>query len=129
MKVQEAIAKCNELKPNQYEDAQKICWLDELDQKIWNEVILSREMEKDEDGKPLLAFHGYHAKTDCGKELLADAYCELYIYYLMSKIDFFNGETKRYNVDAVMFNEAYQGFANHYYRTHKPRGTAVFRNM
>lgn len=129
MKIQEAIAKCNELKPNQYEDGQKIGWLEELDQKIWDEVILSREMETDPDGKPLLAFHGYDAKIDCGRELLADAYGELYVYYLMSKIDFFNGETQRYNVDAAMFNEAYQGFANHYYRTHGPRGMAAFRNM
>lgn len=123
MKIQEAITKCDELKPNQYEPAQKISWLNELDEKIWNEVINSREIETDEEGNPLITFNGYDNDTDVNTTLLADAYTELYIYYLMSKIDFYNAETARYNISAAMFNEAYAGYTGSYYRAHRqPRG-------
>lgn len=129
MTIQEAITKCDELKPNQYDPAQKVSWLNELDEKIWKEVILNREMELDEEGNLVLSFHNYNNDTDVNIKLLADFYSELYIYYLMSKIDFFNGETSRYNVTAAMFNEAYRGFTDSYYREHKQAGKSIPLNV
>lgn len=129
MTIQEVITQCDELKPNQYDYEQKINWLDEIEGKIWKEIMEQRVPDVDENGNPVKVFHGYHIDTDAGTELLADMYSELYLYYLMAKIDFFNGETQRYNVDSSMFNEAYMGFADYYYRAHASAKGAVMKNL
>lgn len=128
MTLQEALAKCDDLKPNQYETLQKIEWINELESKIWTEIIRNRVQETDEEGKPPLSYTGY-TEADMNTKLLAQMYSELYIYYLMSKIDFFNGETSRYNTSMAMFNQAYQGFSDYWYRTHRSNRAAVPRNL
>lgn len=49
MRVEEALALLDELKPNQYDDAVKISWLSKLDFKIYEEVIKRYEPEKEEE--------------------------------------------------------------------------------
>lgn len=141
MTIQEAIVKCDELKPNQYNHAQKVAWLDEIEKKIWNEVIEKRKKDEieveneNENGEivvekqPVLTYNGYSERTPTDTKLLADMYSELYIYFLMSKIDFYNGETQRYNISAAQFNQAYQGFVDGYYRTHPQIGAAAPKNI
>jgi hypothetical protein len=39
-----------------------------------------------------------------------------------AQVDYHNDENERYNNAIDMFNTAYDGFKNHYNRTHMPKG-------
>jgi hypothetical protein len=119
--ISQILAKVDELKPHQYEDAVMIGWLGSLEQKILDEVILTHELPEGEEPE----FNGY-TDDDMGTELLVpDPYSELYIYYLFAMIDFHNGETERYGNSMIMYNNAFSSFFNHYNRTHKPISAPV----
>lgn len=121
MKICEAIRQTDELKPNQYSDEQKIRWLAELDGKIVKELIDAKSGEKS------TAFEGYNEDTDTNTELLVpEPYSNLYVLWLMSKIDFFNAEYDRYNNSAMAFNEAYEGYWGYYSRTQAAPASGIF---
>lgn len=73
-----------------------------------------------------LFFNGYNDDTPLDTELIVKApYDELYISFLASKIDFFNGEFVRYNNNIVRFNDTMTAYGNHYNRTHMPKGKHI----
>ena len=73
-----------------------------------------------------LFFNGYNDDTPLDTELVVKApYDELYISFLASKIDFFNGEFVRYNNNIVRFNDTMTAYGNHYNRTHMPKGKHI----
>ena len=114
MTIREAISRANPLKPNGYEDPIKVQWLDALDRKIYNDIISAHEGYPD-------VFEGYSEKTNQDTVLLApDDYAELYVYYIVSMIDYYNGETTRYVNDTRMYNSAYDSFVSYYNRTYTP---------
>lgn len=124
MTLQDVITQCDDLKPNQFTALQKLKWINQVESKIWKEIIINREIPLDDDGNPTLTLNEYK-EEDMDIQLLAADYSELYLYYLMSMVDLFNEETSRYNVSMSMFNEAYRGFADQWYREHGPaRGSA-----
>ena len=54
-------------------------------------------------------------------ELLVPApYDEIYLFWLESKIDYWNGEVGKYNNSITMYNTAYSAYEKYYNRTHKP---------
>ena len=115
MKIHEAIEICDRQKPNGYEREDKVHWLDQLDRRIFRELVATHEGGAE-------AFEGYTPYTDDDTELLAEeTYSDLYIKWLMAQIDFANSEIKRYNNSVMMFNSLYQEYANYYNRTHLPR--------
>ena len=114
MKIYEAIEICDRQKPNGYTREDKIHWLDQLDRRIFREIISTHEGGVEE-------FHGYAPDVDDDTGLLAEeAYSDLYIKWLMAQIDFANSEIQRYNNSVMMFNSLYQEYANYYNRTHLP---------
>lgn len=115
MLIREAIEACDILKPNRFTYAEKVRWLNELDGMTKAEIIDTHE------GTGPADFSGYDENTDIDTKLLIPApYSELYIYYLFSKIDFFNAEYTRYNNSMAMFNGLYSQYAAHYNRSHMP---------
>lgn len=115
--IAEVIAEFDLLKPNSINADTKKKWLAELDYQVASEVIGQTEDEK---------FSGYNADTDESTELLiCDAYKEAYIYWLMSKADFFNAEYTRYNNDIAMFNNKYLDFKAYYIGENKPMTTKI----
>lgn len=44
---------------------------------------------------------------DAEKDNHTDAFQDVYIHYMLSKIDYHNQETERYNNDVVMYNPAH----------------------
>lgn len=122
MKINELMAKLEELKPNQYSPEQKIKWLDEIERKVWEEVYRHRE----HDGED---FKEYDIDTDEETKLLAEIYDEFYLYYLMAQIDYFNGEYERYNINASMFENYFQKYKDWYYRTHRGVSDISFKNL
>ena len=115
MTIQEAMDMCDALKPNQYALSDKVRWLSQLDGTIYNEIITTHE------GYQNVNFAGYNSTTPLTTALLAaEPYSELYGKYLAAQVDFHNAEFARYNNSVVMFNAAYQAFADYYNRAHKP---------
>ncbi|MBQ3080032.1 MAG: hypothetical protein IJC48_08565 [Clostridia bacterium] len=103
----EAIERADGLRPNAYNDDIKDEWLKELDGRIEREILCIRE-----------GFVKEAESTGLHRTLFAEEpYSEMYVYYLMMKADFMNGETERFNNDAIMFNTAWLNYANHINRT------------
>ena len=124
MKIIEAITQIDEMKPNQYDEKQKIRWLSELDGKVFNEIILTHRHACD------IAFEQYGADDIQTLErvlLVPSPYTGIYIEYLAAQIDYRNGEMDRYRNSMIMFNSAYEEFAAWYTRTHMPLQRNHFR--
>lgn len=116
MKLIEAINAIDALKPNAYTQSEKIRWLSALDGMIFEEILATHE------GAELTAFTGYDDATPPETELLAQMPfgAELYVKYLENQIDYFNGETEKYNNSLTMYQAAYTNFARWYHRSHLP---------
>ena len=117
MTINEAITRINALKPNGISQDEKINWLSTLDITIKNEIIDVYEGEEIKD------FTGYTSETPLTTPLIVPPpYDEIYLYWLESKINYWNGEMGRYNNSITMFNTAYSAFERHYIKTHKTKG-------
>lgn len=121
MTVREALTAVKGIKPSQYDDETLVRWLGELDGRIW-EDILCRYGEADRPALP------YHVDSDMGRALLAPfPHDDLYLKWLGAQIDYHNAEFERYNNGMVMFNAAYQAFADAWNREHMPRQDAYIK--
>ena len=118
MKIQEAITRADNLKPNAYSQDDKIVWLNNLDLSVKIEILDVHEgAEAYED------FTGYTAETPLDTELLVPApYDEMYVLYLQAMIDSYNEEYDRYDASMARFQAKYQDFASFYNRTKMPKG-------
>jgi len=117
MTIIEAINRIDAIKPNGYDQTQKIKWLSTLDGIVKKEVIDIHE------GGEEVTFTGYTDETALTTKLLIDhPYDEVYIRYLETQIDYANGEYAKYNNSSDVFNEVYASFTRYYTRTHMPKG-------
>ena len=117
MTIMEAIHRIDSVKPNRYSQQEKVQWLSALD------GIIKREIIDTHEGAMEIDFEGYGDDTDLKTKLLIEApYDEIYLFWLESKIDYWNGETKKYNNSMAMYNTALGEFSKYYNRTHKPLG-------
>lgn len=117
MTIMDALHRIDAIKPNSYNQTEKVKWLSTLDGIIKVEIIDTHEGAED------VVFNGYTEDVDLLTPLLVPApYDELYLFWLESKIDYWNGEIGKYNNSMTMFNEAYSSYAKHYNRKHMPKG-------
>ena len=117
MTIMEAIKRVDDLKPNSYPQGEKILWLNTLDRLVKEKVIDTHQ------GAESVEFEGYTEESNLSTELLVPApYDEMYLFWIESKIDYWNGETGRYNNSISMFNSAYTEYEKYYNRTHMPKG-------
>ena len=117
MTLMESLHRIDTIKPNSYSQAEKIKWLSTLDGIIKTEII-----DAHEDGEGV-AFNGYTEDTNLTTTLLVPPpYDEIYLFWLESKIDYWNGEIVKYNNSITMYNEAYSTFARYYNRKYMPKG-------
>lgn len=115
MTIQQAIDAADRMRPNQYDQSDKVTWLNELDIMAKGEIVDTHE---DSDS---VIFTGYNDDTDPDTVMLIpEPYSEAYLHYLFSKIDFNNAEYTRYNNDITMFNTLYSAFGDYYNRKHMP---------
>ena len=116
MTIDQAIALCDALRPNQYPRTMKIGWLSKLDGRIFRELLMTHgDCSTD-------SFSGYDDTTDGDTELLVPSPygADVYNYFLQAQIDKENGETTRYNQSITMYNSAFRAFAGDYRRSHLP---------
>jgi hypothetical protein len=119
MKIIDAINEIDSLKPNGYEQTEKIRWLSRLDGIIKVEILDNHEGEE-------VYFDGYDENTDLEGELLVPApYDEIYRHYLEMQINYANGEYDRYNNAREMYERAYSAFEKYYNRKHRPKSHRI----
>ena len=120
MTINEAITRVDSLKPNGYEQSDKIAWLSLVDRMVKNNIIDTHESGED------ITFTGYNDDTSLDTELIVQApYDEMYVSWLFSKIDYYNGEYRKYNNNITRFNDTFSAYTNHYNRTHMPKGKKI----
>ena len=117
MKIREAIDMIDDLKHNTYSESTKIHWLSRLDSMVKRLIIDTHECANN------VTFSGYDENTDMETELLVPApFDEVYLRWPEAQIDYANGEYDKYNNAILMYQTAYDGYANYYNRTHMPVG-------
>lgn len=115
MTIIEAINRIDAVNPNNYTQQEKVAWLSTLDGVIKKEIIDTHE------GADAVTFNGYNEDTPVDTVLLVPApYDEVYLFWLQSKIDYWNGEMSKYNNSIAMYNTAYATFEKAYNREHRP---------
>ena len=116
MTLMEALHRIDAIKPNSYTQEEKIKWLSTLDGIIKAEIIDTHE------GGENIVFNGYTEETDLNATLLVPhPYDEIYLFWLESKIDYWNGEIGKYNNSISMYNEAYATYQKYYNRKNMPK--------
>ena len=119
MKISEAIAEVDNLKPNMYGTKDKIKWLSRLDARIYQEIVQTHERNEGEED---ITFTPY-TENDTDKELLvAQPYDEIYVHWLEAQIDYSNMEYDSFNNSNAMFEAVFAQFRNAHNRCHKPKG-------
>ena len=117
MTILEAIHRIDVLKPNPYNQAEKIRWLSELDGMIKSEIVDTHE------GGDEVKYEQYGDNVVLTTELLVPhPYDRIYLPWLQAQIDYLNGENGKYQNSMAMFNEAYIAYEKYYNRTKLPKG-------
>lgn len=116
MTINEAVARVDEIRPNQYSAQRKQAWVLTVEKLIKHDVYDVHEHSDDD------VFTDFESDTLLDDKLYVDdAYSDLYVYYLCTMIDWNNAENGRYNNDAEMYNSTYSDYIAWYNRTHKPK--------
>jgi len=119
MTIAEVITEVDELKPNNYENKEKVRWISILEGKIIDEIFKTHLLGEK------IEFKGY-SEHDMDKTLLVpDTYADVYRYYVSAMIDANNAESIRYASDMALFNAAYSDFSHYYNRTNMPNGNPL----
>lgn len=120
MTIIEAINAIDDLYPNTYSQEKKIAQLSKLDGVIKRDIIDKHE------GSDEVTFTGYDKNTPLDTVLLVPApYDEIYVFWLQTWIDYWNGEIGRYNNSTSMYKSAYSNFERAYNREHMPKATKI----
>lgn len=123
--ITEVLETVDELKPNQYLDAEKIKWISKLDGIVKSEII-----DKHEGGSEI-PWEPYDETTDGDTVLLVpEPYSSMYQHYIEAQIDYHNAEYTRYNNSSAIFNMDYEDYAKAYRREHMPIAKATkYKNL
>jgi hypothetical protein len=115
MTIMAAINLIDVLKPNTFEQSEKIRWLSILDGIVKTKIIDTHEGAED------VVFRPYDENTALTQELLIPhPYDDVYIRWMDAQIDYANVEYDKYNNSITTYNAAYLAFERYYNRTHKP---------
>lgn len=120
MTILEAIQKVDAIKPNTYQQLEKIAWLSKLDGIIKTQIIDTHKGWEEVNYKP------YTDETSLNTELLVPSpYDSIYESWLESQIDYANGEYVKYNNSITRYNEDFSAYSNYYNSIHMPLGNKI----
>lgn len=120
MTVGELIERMITLRGGQYDEGTMTGWLNEIEGQIVDDVVNRAEGYD-------ITFTQLDYKLNAETELtVPDRFQDVYINYLLSKLDFHNQETERYNNDVVMFNSSLESYSAWFRRNHMPKQGAIF---
>lgn len=114
MTIRELLARVDTIRPNAYTDGEKIAMLNTIEGRIYTDIL---EQAEGFD-KEFIPFQ----EGEEERELTVPVpYTDIYVFYLAAMIDFYNGDSGRYNDTMVLFNQAWEDYAAHYREWHKPK--------
>lgn len=120
MTIMEAINRVDGLKHNTYSENEKVAWLSRLDSMVKRLIIDTHEGSDD------IFYTTYDDETSRELVLLVPApFDEIYLRWLEAQIDYANGEYDKYNNSILMYQTAWDAYANYYNRNHMPKVTAI----
>ena len=95
---------------------------EEAEQNVeFREIKYKEAKEHIEATRNDIFFTGYNEDTDPQTELLVPApFDELYLRFMEAQIDYQNHEYEGYNNAIMLFNTAFQAYADHYNQHHMP---------
>jgi hypothetical protein len=117
MTVQQAIERANDLRAgNAVPDENKIEYLNELEQGIYNDIILQHKYKPgsrflDDDGN-IISCPNYSDGNTGATLLVESPYDMLYVYWLTAKIDLFSREFNNYNTSMTLYLDVYTKYAS-----------------
>lgn len=116
MKVKDVLAYIDQIRPNAYTDREKIAMLNTIEGRVYTDIFHKAE-----------GFTGEFVPFKEGEEerelAVPVPFTDLYINYMASRIDYFNGDVGRYNDSIVLYNDAWDQYAAHYRANNKPKQT------
>lgn len=117
MTIQQVIDKVDRKKPNYMDRQTKVEHLQDLDQIIYQEILLKHRHTAAEEVEP-----DYSGDRTGETQLLVPATygTDMYVYWLECKIDEMNQEIDKLNNDTAMFNTAYETMHDWWRRTRMP---------
>ena len=120
MKLMEAIARVDSLKPNTYPTEQKLLWLAQLEAMVKTLVVGIRGEDP--------AFPEINENTDPQFRLYMPAPFDMaYLYWLEAQIHYANEEPELYNNAMLLFNAAFAQFRIHHHQNHSSGTLGRFR--
>ncbi len=113
MKLKEVIENVDRVKPNEFDFADKVRWLNEAEGMVQTQVLLLAPEE--------IVTYGVE---DGELELLVlPPHDKLYEAYLKARIDFEHGEYDQYQNTVAMFNSMWREFAGWFADMYRPADT------
>lgn len=120
MTVGELIERIIMLRGRQYDEDIMVGWLNEIEGQVVDDVVNRAEGYE-------MEFKTLSYAKDTERQLtIPERFQDVYINYMLSKIDYHNQETERYNNDVVMYNSAYDAYAAWFRRNNMPKKGAMF---
>lgn len=116
MKLRELLTTVDQLHPNAFTDGEKIRMVNTVEGRIYKDILSKYEGEE-----PVFV---PFAEGQEERELAVPVpFTDVYVFYLASMMDFYNGDSGRYNDSMVLYNQAWEEFQAHYLQTHTPKQT------
>ena len=113
MTVNEVIQRADGVKPNPFTTQEKFNWVNELNQRVGLELMLMTPKTVEQICKV------YPDDLDT-KLLIRPPNDELYVLYLMSRIDEMSGEYNKYANSSAIFNQRWGQFAEWFLQFYDP---------
>lgn len=123
--INEVIERVERVKPMvNVDDRDRARWLLDLDGRVWREVIEKSEPVENQPQPP-------KAWPEDGDKplLVGPPYDRIYDLWLIAMLEFTTREYGNYNNTVLLFNEAFEAFANQYRNTHTPAQDGVWEHI
>jgi len=115
MNINDVLAQADGMKTNMMPRQMKVAFIEELDQKIYHELVLTHFHS------PFIKMPQYDRESDEGTELLLpERFKMVYVYWIMTRIDQYNQETEKENNNRARFENEYEQMSDWWTRTHRP---------
>lgn len=121
MTLSEAVRDFREKHDAPFDDAVLSEWVSEVDSFAIDEVISKCGNSK---GAKVRKLDYLNDRDTCLSIPHPD--CGIYYLYLAAKCDLTLGDTKRYNISALAFENAWKAFADRYFRNNMPHGGKLY---
>lgn len=117
MTTSEAIERVARMKPNAVRDSDIADWILDLNTRLVLELNAEAETPQSwpEDGDVALFAEG--------------AYAELYVFYAVAMIEYYQREYANYNNSIILFNDRMADFRRYWRRNHLPEETGGWQNV